>query len=59
MNMTEKDWQTTKEENYCINVCHKGKKAKNKILDKADSIFDAIDDMKSFICKCKETCDKQ
>ena len=57
--MTEKDWQTTKEESYCINVCHKGKKAKNKILDKADSIFDAIDDMKAFICKCKETCDKQ
>ena len=41
---------------YCINKCHKGMTTAKEILDKSDSVFDALTDFEAFIEDCYKNC---
>ena len=49
--------QEKKIEDICLN-CNKFKKASKELLDKSDSVYDAVSDAINFTKECKKTCVK-
>ena len=41
---------------YCFNKCNKGMSTRKEILDKSDSVFDALTDFQSFAEECYKDC---
>lgn len=44
--------------NYCLKECNIGKKYKEEILQKQDSVFDAVEEINEVLNVCTKTCDK-